>query len=159
MYKDNIKLLAKLLKEETTLLDTHINVKIEYAKGIVDSIELYKKLIKRIELINIKDEKDQALYNILKHHIEEDNVELQEARSLMDKDENKELDNYIKNLSFNKNPNKIDLSKELDEKDIRKLNKDLVDDKNQLDEDDNVMVGDGAYGYLFKKYADDMEKK
>jgi len=91
-----------------TLTSAMSDIRVDYAKGIVDSIKLYSDLITKAS--GRYDMEDLSIK--LEHHLEEDNLELEEAISILDEKGKKEVLDYQKEINTTKESEDVDLSQE-----------------------------------------------
>jgi hypothetical protein len=118
-----------------TLTSSMSDIRVDYAKGIVDSIKLYSDLIARA-----KGQYDMRNLVIqLEHHIEEDGIELDEAIEILDKNGREEVLSYQKEINKTKEPEDVDLSNELTKGEKKELdNEKTIEEKNEVNEEDTT---------------------
>jgi hypothetical protein len=97
---ENKMFYGRAIKEEEelqiqTLANGVQSIKIEYTKGIVNSLKLYNDLLSKAKTqYGLND-----LAVRLEHHVEEDTKELENAMNMLDKSDREEIERYQKSLN------------------------------------------------------------
>lgn len=151
--EENYKGIYEEIEElKTNLAKSTENIRLEYAKGIAKSIDLYGNLLQKSkEEYGIED-----LVEKLEHHVEEDKLELEKAVEILDDEDKKELKEFQKELNTKKEEEfspEIDISPELTKDENAKIDEEpTIEEKNEVTPEDTTFGASDE----FDKYTDDM---